>query len=576
MIKKIGYRTLSALLFCTFIAFTSNAQFFQKKESFSRQDTLRGAISKERAWWDVTMYDLKLNPQIDKFQLRGSNTIYFIIVRQPETEMQIDLQDGMQIDSAFLNNKPVRFRKEGNAWFVHIPLKRVPKSLPENQRPKAPLQQLTIYFRGIPKPAIQPPWDGGLVWSKDSKGNPWVSTACQGLGASAWWPCKDHPYDEPDSVQVHVTVPDTLMCISNGRLRSVTKQEDHTSTWTWFTSNPINNYNVTMNIGKYAHITDTFTGIKGALDLNYYVLEENRTKAVTHFQQVKQMLKAFEHWFGPYPFYNDSYKLIEVPYPGMEHQSAIAYGNGYRNGYDGNDLSESGWGLKWDFMIVHESGHEWFGNSISCKDAADMWIQEGFTNYAEVLFTDYYFGTEAGNAYCRGLRKRILNDKPIIGPYHVNREGSSDMYFKASNMIHTIRQIIGNDSTFRQLLLDLNRRYFHKTVSSQEIEAFISIRTGFQLQKVFDQYLRTTQIPTLEYFLSVENGQQLLSYRWNNCVEGFNMPVLLPDAENHYGLFLATEKWQKLRTRFSKDEKIEPLLNPDFHIRYQQITAPRN
>jgi aminopeptidase N len=576
MIKKFGYRDLIVIQFLTTFALSAGAQFFQKKESFSRQDTLRGCITKERAWWDVTMYDLHLTPNAKNYQLNGKNTIYFIIVKQPEAEMQIDLQEGMQIDSAFLNNRLVRIRKEGNAWFVSIPLKKMPKSLPENQRPQAPLQQLTIYFQGIPKPAIQPPWDGGVVWGKDSKGNTWINTACQGLGASAWWPCKDHPYDEPDSLQIHVTVPDTLMCISNGRLRSVLNHENNSKTWTWFTSNPINNYNVTMNIGKYAHLRDTFTGINGTLDLDYYVLEENRIKAATHFLQVKQMLKAFEYWFGPYPFYKDGYKLIEAAYPGMEHQSAIAYGNGYRNGYAGNDLSESGWGLKWDFMIVHESGHEWFGNSISCKDAADMWIQEGFTNYAEVLFTDYFFGTEAGNAYCRGLRKRVLNDKPIIGPYNVNREGSSDMYFKASNLIHTIRQIIGNDSSFRQLLQDLNRSYFHKTVSSKEIEAFISTRTGFQLQKVFDQYLRTTQIPTLEYFLSVENGQTILNYRWNNCIEGFNMPVLLPDSENHYGLFLATEKWKKLRTRFTKDQTIESFLHPDFYILYQKITTPRN
>jgi len=343
-------------------------------------------------------------------------------------------------------------------------------------------------------------------------------------------------------------------------------------TWTWFVSQPINIYNISMNVGKYAHFSDTLMGEKGKLDLDYYVMPYNFDKAKKQFEQVKPMLRAFEYWFGPYPFYEDGYKLVETSYLGMEHQSAVAYGNDYLNGYKGRDLSGSGWGLKWDFIIIHESGHEWFGNNISTKDVADMWVHEGFTNYSETLFTDYYYGTEAGNAYSQGIRKNVQNDIPIIGKYEVNQEGSGDMYYKASNMIHMIRQIIGDKSTFRLLLRDMNEKYYHKTVTSKEIESFISTRTGYNLSKVFDQYLRTTQIPTLEYYITTENGATILNYRWANCVEGFDMPILLPgDANGKAGLMLATEQWKKMRTGFKADEDPGAYMDKNFYVTYKKV-----
>ncbi len=564
-----NYLLLFVLGICSLF---TNAQLSKKTETYNRQDTLRGSITAERAWWDVVMYDLKVKPDFSNFSLAGTNTIYFKLVKKPAATMQIDLQEPLLIDSAWLNNMPVNFNREGNAWFIQLPKGKMPRSLPQHQNNGAPLQQLKIKYSGIPKPAINPPWDGGIVWQKDEKGNPWINVACQGLGASVWWPCKDHQSDEPDSTLISITAPDTLMNISNGRLRSVSAAVNGYKTWTWFVSKPINTYNITMNIGKYAHFSDTLMGEDGQLDLDYYVLEYNLEKAKKQFEVVKPMLRAFEYWFGPYPFYNDGYKLVESFHLGMEHQSAVAYGNKFLKGYRGRDLSGSGWGLKWDFIIIHESGHEWFGNNITAKDIADMWVHEGFTNYSETLFTDYVYGTEAGNAYNQGSRRNIKNDKPIIGTYNVNSEGSGDMYPKASSMIHMIRQIIGDKTTFRLLLRDMNEKYRYKTVTGAEIEDFISKRTGFNLTKVFDQYLRTTQIPVLEYYLDTNSGMQTLYYRWTNCIKGFNMPINLPGNSNgKYGLMLATEQWQRMRTNFKDGEDLQKLMDRNFYVEYKKV-----
>jgi len=557
---------------CLFLFAVTQAQLPEKKQRFTRQDTLRGSITPERVWWDVVMYDLQVKPDFTNFTVSGTNTIYFKIVKSPAAQMQIDLQEPLVIDSAWLNDVPVSFFRDGNAWFIELPKRKMPKSLPSNQYKSGPLQQLKLVYHGVPKPALNAPWDGGVVWKKDDKGNPWINVACQGLGASVWWPCKDHQSDEPDSTQISITAPDTLMNISNGRLRATSASVNGFKTWTWFVSKPINIYNITMNIGKYAHFSDTLMGENGKLDLDYYVMEYNLEKAKKQFEVVKPMLRAFEHWFGPYPFYEDGYKLVESHHLGMEHQSAVAYGNKFQNGYRGRDLSGSGWGLKWDFIIVHETGHEWFGNNISTKDVADMWVHEGFTNYSETLFTDYVYGTDAGNAYSQGIRRNIRNDKPIIGKYNVNNEGSGDMYYKASNMIHMIRQIIGDKSTFRLLLRDMNEKYRYKTVTGTEIEDFISKRTGFNLSKVFDQYLRTTQIPTLEYYLETTSGMQTLYYRWTNCIKGFNMPVSLPGNSNgKYGLMLATEEWQRMRTNFKEGEDLEKLMDKNFYVNYKKV-----
>lgn len=478
---------------------------FAQQTSFSHADTLRGTLTPARSWWDVTYYDLKVDVSPSEKSLQGSNTIHYRVLR-PAKKMQIDLQQPLQIDSIIQNGQSLSFKQDGNAWFVDMKAPQV----------KDKIMQLTVYYHGKPKEAVRAPWDGGVVWGKDSLSRPWIATACQGLGASVWWPNKDHQTEEPDSMLISVKVPAGLVNVSNGRLRS---KDDNT--FVWFVGNPINNYNVALNIGHYSNFTDSYNGEEGNLDLSYWVLDYNLARAKTHFEVVKPMMKCFEYWFGPYPFYKDGYKLVETPHLGMEHQSAVAYGNQYKMGYRGKDLSGSGWGSKWDFIIIHESGHEWFGNNITTKDIADMWVHESFTNYSETIFTECQYGKEAGNQYSQGIRKNIQNDIPIIGRYGVNNEGSGDMYYKGSNMLHTIRQIIDNDEKFRQILRGLNKNFYHQTVTSRQVEQYISQQSGRDFSKVFDQYLRYKNLPVLE----LKQQGSVVKYRWLSDVQGFNMPV---------------------------------------------------
>ncbi|RZK98898.1 MAG: M1 family peptidase, partial [Pedobacter sp.] len=363
-------------------------------------------------------------------------------------------------------------------------------------------------------PALNAPWDGGWIWKKDAKGRPFISVACQGLGASVWYPCKDHQSDEPDNgASLMINVPDSLVAVANGKLKNKTINGNLAS-YTWEVSNPINSYNLIPYIGKYINFTEVYNGEAGKLNCSYWVLDYNIDKAKKQFQQVKTTLKSMEYWFGPYPFYKDDYKLVEAPHLGMEHQSAVAYGNKYMNGYMGNDLSGTGWGKNWDYIIVHETGHEWFGNNITAKDIADMWVHEGFTDYSETLFVELEYGKKAANEYVQGLRKNIENDKPIIGAYGVNQEGSGDMYYKGANLIHTIRQIINDDTKFRNMLRGLNKEFYHQMVSTQQVENYISSKSGNDLSKVFDQYLRSRNIPTLK--LDVDGN--VLKYKWDNCI----------------------------------------------------------
>ena len=511
---------------CLFVAFIVTNTILAQK--FTRQDSLRGSITKERSWCDLKKYhlDIKVNPADST--IIGSNTIDYQVVEKYNV-MQIDLQEPMQITKIVQDGINLKYQREGNVYHVY---------LVANQS-KGEKKQLVIFYGGKPKIAVNPPWDGGITWKKDENGKSFIASSCQGLGASVWWPNKDHMYDEAESMLISVNVPKGLMDISNGRLISTKQLKDNTTTYTWQVTNPINNYGVNINIGDYVAFSEKYKGEKGDLDCQYYVLRNNLAKAKKQFQDVPKMLKAFEHWFGTYPFYEDSYKLVEVPYLGMEHQSCVTYGNGYKNGYRGRDLSGTGWGLKFDFIIIHESGHEWFANNITYKDIADMWIHESFTNYSESLFVEYYYGKEAGAAYVRGTRKNIRNDQPIIGQYDVNNEGSGDMYYKGGNMLHTIRQIINNDEKWREILRGLNSTFYHQTVTTKQIENYISEQAGIDLTPVFNQYLRDTRVPTLEYYFK----EKQLSYRWINCVDGFTMPVQV-DLNGESLRIQPTKEWK--------------------------------
>ena len=518
---------------------------FGEKNDFTRQDTLRGTITAEREWWDLNYYHLDIRVDPEERSIKGSNTVGYTVLKSNKL-MQIDLQEPMKITAVYQKNKPLKFIREGNAYFIEL-----------KQKQKAgKVNYITIEYEGKPKVAVRAPWDGGLSWEKDNNGIDFIATSCQGLGASVWWPNKDHMYDEVDSMLMSVNVPKHLINVSNGRLRKVIEKDDNTKTYEWFVANPINNYGVNINIGDYVNFSEKYNGEKGILDLDYYVLRDNLEKAKEQFKQVPMMLDAFEHWFGPYPFYEDSFKVVEVPYLGMEHQSSITYGNKYMQGYLGRDLSRTGWGLKFDYIIIHEAGHEWFANNITYIDIADMWVHEGFTCYSENLYVDYHFGKEASADYVIGTRRGIRNRRPIIGPYNVNREGSGDMYSKGANILHTLRQIAKDDEKWRQILRGLNKEFYHQTVTSKQVEEYISDNIGFDLKYVFDQYLRDIRIPVLEYF--IKDGE--LNFRWAETIDGFDMPIEVIVDDNKKWIY-PVNSWKKIT---SKKEYIE--IDRDYYV----------
>ncbi len=539
--------TLYFFLFA--LALSANAQ-----PLFTKADTLRGSLNENRDWFDIQQYAIDVTPNIENKTIQGF-VLWDVKAIKNSKRIQIDLQQPLVIDRIIMVSNGLKkmdtlaFTRDGNIAIAN----------PKTNMKNGENFQLLISYHGMPREAIRPPWDGGWIWKKDANGNPWISVACQGLGASVWYPCKDVQSDEPDhGATIKITLPkkDNIIAIANGK-----KQWDEqlilnngTQHFTWKVTNPINNYNIIPYIGDYIGWSETYKGLKGNLDIHYWALRQDSIKARNQYTQVPMMLKAFEYWFGPYPFYEDGFQMIQSPHLGMEHQSAIAYGNKFANGYLGRDLSGSGWGLKWDFIIVHESGHEWFANNITSKDIADMWVHEGFTNYSETLFTEFYYGKEAGNEYSIGSRRTIKNDKPIIGHYGVNEEGSGDMYAKAGSMIHNIRHAINNDSLFRSILIGLNKDFYHQTVTTQQIENYISTKSGINFSKVFDQYLRTIQIPTFSY--SYDKNEKILTYQWKNCVKGFDMPLHFKYLDKGFDFLPADYTPQK---RLIKVENFDPV-----------------
>lgn len=526
---------LAVILLIHLCSVRSIAQHDNKKAAYTRTDTLRGTLNSNRDWWDVQHYGLVVKPFIQEKKIEGITSIQFSTAISGDRTLQLDLQAPLIIDSVFYNTIPVQFRKEDvNAWLCEL----------KNVRPSTD-HLLVIYYHGIPREAVNPPWDGGWVWRTDEKGNPFVSIAVQGTGASAWYPCKDHQSDKPDKgTSIKTIVPNGLVAVSNGRNTKKEALAGNLTAYTWEVKNPINNYNIVTYIGKYVNFTEQYTGEKGKLDLSYWVLDYNLKKAKKQFKQAKLMLKAFEYWFGPYPFYEDSYKLVEAPFLGMEHQSGVAYGNRYKNGYLGSDYSGSGWGDKFDYILVHESGHEWFANNITTKDIADLWVHESFTTYSETAFVEYFFGKEAANEYNLGQRKGIKNNSPMIGDYGVNKQGSGDMYVKGSNMIHTIRHSMNDDEKFRSMLRGLTSTFYHQTVTTEQIEQYVINDAGFNYQRVFDQYLRTTVIPVFEYQFNAATST--LKFHYTSCINGFNLPIHV-DGQKVF----PTEDWQSIKLKES-------------------------
>lgn len=544
---------LSLISFALLTFCSVKAQLNTQSKEYTYKDTLRGSIGPERNWWDVQHYTVYIKPDFTQKRLEGKVDIRFKVLSRGSS-MQIDLQEPMQLEKAYLGDAPMSYSRNGDAYFISIPT-----SLEAGKE-----YTLALKFSGQVKVAVRPPWDGGWIFTKDQKGRPWMSVACQGLGASVWYPCKDHQSDEPDKgALLRIVAPDSLVAVGNGRLKNRQTYEKGWTTWDWEVTSPINNYNIVPYIGNYVEFNERYAGESGNLDCSYWVLDYELEKAQKQFTQVRPMLQAFEHWFGPYPFYADGYKLVQSPHLGMEHQSAVAYGNGFQNGYRGRDLSQSGWGLKWDFIIIHESGHEWFGNNITTAEVADMWVHEGFTNYSETLFTSHQHGVKAGNEYVQGTRALIQNDIPIIGKYGVNEEGSGDMYYKGGNLVHYVRQLCNTDESFRLSMRKMNEKFRHAITISSEVEQFWSNETGKNLRPLFDQYLRTTQIPTFEY-IRTKTGIQ---FRWSDCLSSFNIPVaIFINGERKW--VTPNAQWQNLAIA-SKSATIE--MDKNFYVGFREL-----
>ncbi|RKS53589.1 peptidase M1-like protein [Gillisia mitskevichiae] len=501
---------MKKIFLLTLIAFIGvNSSFSQvlsnKQNQYTEADSLRGTLSAERAY-DVLKYHLQVQIDPEERFISGFNTITFK-AEAVLPIMQIDLFENMRIDSIMHGNDKLGYNRKFNAVFVE---------LKESLKPET-TDSIQVFYSGNPIVAKNAPWDGGFVFKKDEEGNPWIAVAVQGTGASLWYPNKDHQSDEPEEALIEIAVPSGLTNVSNGRLIGKTELQNGYTRWSYKVNNPINNYDIVFNIANYVHFQDSYKD----LDLDFFVLPYNLEKAKKQFAEVKPMMECFYEKFGEYPFKEDGYKLVETPYLGMEHQSAVAYGNYYKMGYLGRDLSGTGIGLRWDFIIIHESGHEWFGNSITANDIADMWIHEGFTTYSEAVYIECRWGKEDALKYLEGLRKNISNQAPIIGDYGVNSEGSGDMYPKGANLLNTIRSIYDNDELWWKTLKDYTLTFKHQTIDTKTVEDFFNAATATDLQPIFDQYLRYSAIPVLEL---KETGERI-SYRWKTDITNFKMPV---------------------------------------------------
>jgi aminopeptidase N len=519
-----------------------SAQLTVNEEHFTRRDSLQGGLRPERTSFDVLRYnlDLKILPRTKK--IIGSNEIIFRVVENTR-KIQLDLFENMQIDSIIFNNKKLEYKRDEIAVFISFP----------GELTKGTEQKLLFYYSGNPIVAKNAPWDGGFVFKQDSKKQPWIGVAVQGTGASLWYPVKDTQTDEPDlGASIKIAVPDGLMAVSNGRFIGSEKLKDNFTRWDWEVKNPINTYDITVNIADYAHIHDNHKG----LDLDYYVLRENEATARKHFEEVKPMMDCFQSKFGAYPFAEDGYKLVETPYLGMEHQSAVAYGNHYKQGYLGNDLSGTGIGLLFDYITIHESGHEWFGNSITSKDIADMWIHESFTQYTEIVFVECQFGYEKAMQYAYGLRQNVSNDRPIIGHYGVNKEGSGDMYPKGALMLNTIRHIVNDDEKWWKMILKYSETYKKQIIDTKTVVDFFNAESGMNLTPVFNQYLRYTTIPELE-FRKTDAG---IEFRWKTEEPNFEMPIDI-EIKNKKVRLNGTGSWKKIDGTVKASEMAKTIEN---------------
>jgi len=507
-------------------------------QSFSRTDSLHGSENAYTTCYNVLKYDIRVRVFPEEKAIRGANTIMAKISGNETVEtIQLDLFAVIKIDSVVFEKKKISFTRDSNIFLVHFPKKLVP-----GQR-----FEVKVFFNGIPPQAKHAPWDGGFVWTEDRNGNAWAGLACEGMGASCWLPCKDHLNDEPDEgMEMRLIVPEKLVGVSNGKLIAQKSMPDKTMQYHWKVTYPINPYNISINMGNYTHLSDSYTGAKGKLNLDYYVLTYNADTAQKHFIQVSGMLRCFENCFGPYPFWNDGYKLVETPYWGMEHQSCVAYGNNYKNNV---------WGF--DFIIIHESGHEYFGNSLSMADAAEMWIHESFTTYSETMYMECLYGKEKAFEYLTAQRKNIKNLEPMIGPYGVYYHGrtDNDVYYKGAWVLQTLRETLGDDSVFFSFLKELTSKNAHRNITTMEIIHTCNRITQKNNDGFFNQYLYHASLPVVEYRVQQSGDKWQIHYRLRTDIPGLDLPVRFAIGNALYKV-KAGNQWQTLYLKNIDGEKI--------------------
>ncbi len=523
--RCFGYMFLT----CMWISLLPHAQGYAQ----SKANLLRGEYATYRANNDLLYYHLDLRVDPDRKTISGKNTIRFKMLKDG-SRIQLDLHSVLSVDKIVHGETVLKYERDSGAVFVDFPT--VLKAG----------QEVTIVFhyQGTPD---QRGRFGGFTFGKDTQGRPWVYTSCEAQGASVWWPNKDQWRDEVESMDISLSVPAGLVAVSNGKLAGKQELSDGYVRWDWHISYPINNYCVSLNVGTYSHFSDKH----GGLDLDYYVLPENVVKAKAQFAQVKGMLDAFQHYFGEYPFKKDGFKLIEVPYSGMEHQSAVTYGNGFRNGYLGRDWTGVGISPRFDFIIIHESGHEWFGNSITAADRADMWIQEGWTTYLEGLYVEYHWGKLESLKYLNGYRPKVQNKQPILAERGVNAYPPVDQYFKGALFLHTLRSVVNDDEKWKSLIHDFYQRFKYQNILTEDVVGFFNERTGKDLTPVFNQYLRFPSIPKLE--LKFDDAIGEVSYRWLADVKEFAMPVRV-GIPTEWQLITPTTEWQTMKSAVGKDK----------------------
>ena len=499
----------------------------------TRFDLLRGAYGPFRSNNDLLYYHLDIRVDPEQRTIRGKNTIRFRML-QDGTRIQLDLDEALNIDKILLGDQPLKFERDTGAVFIDFP-----RTLRARQ-----VYSIDFYYSGHPKETGR---FGGITFKKDPAGRTWINTACEETGASIWWPNKDQWRDEVESMDISVAVPSGLTDVSNGHLLGKADLGDGYTRWNWHVSYPINNYDVSLNIGDYQHYSDKL----GDVPLDFYVLPEDLERSKPQFAQAKGMIEAYQHYFGPYPFTKDGYKLVEAPYSGMEHQSAVTYGNLFKNGYLGRDWTGVGISPRFDFIIIHESGHEWFGNAVSAADHADMWIHEGWTTYLESLYVEYRWGKDDALKYLSGYRSKVHNLRPIVAEREVNADPTEDQYFKGALMLNTLRSVVNDDAKWWALLRGVYQQFKYRNILTEDIISYFNLHAGMNLTPIFNQYLRRAAIPRLELLSGEAPGAVM--YKWAADEQNFAMPVRI-GVPGKWQTIHPTTKWQTMKTSLTKDE----------------------